>query len=47
MCLEVYMSNYGKPVFGTVTEVKPTAVTSHGTVLGENRDGVAIFRGIP
>ncbi len=38
---------YGKPVFGTVTEGYPKAKTCNGVVAGENREGVALFRGIP
>lgn len=38
---------FGEPVFGTVTEEYPVAKTVYGKVSGENRDGVAIFRGIP
>lgn len=41
------MGTYGKPVFGVVKEANPIVTTTHGKVLGENRDGVAIFRGIP
>ena len=41
------MSKYGKPIYGTVTELNPVVTTRHGLVLGESRDGVAIFRGIP
>jgi para-nitrobenzyl esterase len=41
------MSNYGTPIFGTVTETNPIVQTNNGKVRGENRDGVAIFRGIP
>ena len=40
-------SSYGSPVFGTVTGLEPVVMTEYGAVLGENRDGVAIFRGIP
>lgn len=38
---------YGKPLFGTVTEEYPVVETQNGKVAGENRDGVALFRGIP
>ena len=38
---------YGEPVWGTVTESEPVAQTTCGAVRGENRDGIAIFRGIP
>ena len=38
---------YGEPVFGTVKEDAPVAETTCGKVRGENRDGIAIFRGIP
>ncbi|MGN0201496.1 MAG: carboxylesterase/lipase family protein [Candidatus Cryptobacteroides sp.] len=40
-------TRYGSPVFGTVTEPEPIVRTEYGAVSGENRDGVAIFRGIP
>lgn len=38
---------YGEPVFGTVTETKPVVAVTGGQISGENRDGIAIFRGIP
>ena len=38
---------YGTPIFGTVACPAPEAPTTHGRVRGENRDGVAVFRGIP
>lgn len=38
---------YGDPVFGTVTESSPVVKTLQGKVRGENREGVAVFRGIP
>ncbi len=38
---------YGEPVWGTVTEETPVAKTTSGSISGENRDGIAIFRGIP
>lgn len=38
---------YGEPVFGTVTVENPVALTTHGKVMGENREGIAVFRGIP
>ncbi len=38
---------YGGPVFGMVTSPLPVAQTTHGKIFGENRDGVAVFRGIP
>ena len=38
---------YGEPVWGTVTEAEPVAQTTCGAVRGENRDGIAVFRGIP
>ena len=38
---------YGEPVWGIVTESEPVAQTTCGAVRGENRDGIAIFRGIP
>lgn len=41
------MPQYGEPLFGTVTETHPVIKTTHGAVKGENRDGIAIFRGIP
>lgn len=41
------MKQYGMPVFGTVQEENPIARTTLGAVRGENREGVAIFRGIP
>ncbi|MFR4172660.1 MAG: carboxylesterase/lipase family protein [Lachnospiraceae bacterium] len=41
------MKKYGEAVFGTVTESAPVAETTHGKIKGENRDGIAIFRGIP
>lgn len=39
--------NYGQPIFGTVTDIAPVAKTANGIVQGENRNGIAIFRGIP
>jgi para-nitrobenzyl esterase len=41
------MSDYGKPVFGLIRDPSPLAETCHGKIRGENRNGVAIFRGIP
>lgn len=38
---------YGTPAFGTITEDHPRVKTTHGMIEGENRDGIAIFRGIP
>ncbi len=38
---------YGEPIFGTVVDPRPIVQTTHGHVMGENREGVAIFRGIP
>lgn len=38
---------YGEPIFGTVTESAPVVKTTLGQVKGENRGGIAIFRGIP
>lgn len=38
---------YGDPVFGTVTQQAPVVETTLGQVRGENRAGIAIFRGIP
>ena len=35
------------PQFGSVVEESPIAQTVTGKVMGENRNGVAIFRGIP
>ena len=40
-------SRYGEPIFGKVKDGNPVAVTKTGEVKGENREGVAIFRGIP
>ncbi len=37
----------GSPVFGIVRDTAPVVRTSSGAVLGENREGVAVFRGIP
>lgn len=34
-------------MYGTVREMYPEADTKYGKVKGENRDGAAIFRGIP
>ena len=41
------MKRYGEAVFGTVTDAAPVVQTIHGAVRGENREGVAVFRGIP
>lgn len=41
------MKKYGEAVWGNVEEQHPVVRTSHGKVMGENRDGVGIFRGIP
>lgn len=41
------VKEYGSPVFGTVEDLHPVVQTCDGAVAGENRDGVAIFRGIP
>lgn len=41
------MSDYGKPVFGRVEEMFPVVETDNGKIVGENRDKVAVFRGIP
>lgn len=38
---------YGNPVFGRVTQEYPVADTEYGKVAGENRNGIAVFRGIP
>ena len=38
---------YGNPVFGRVTQKYPVADTEYGKVAGENRNGIAVFRGIP
>ncbi len=46
-CARKQAKPYGEPVFGTVTDEKPVAQTTCGAVSGENRDGIAIFRGIP
>lgn len=35
------------PNFATVTELNPVVRVGQGQIRGENRDGVAIFRGIP
>jgi para-nitrobenzyl esterase len=41
------MGDYGMPVFGLVQEAHPVAETRHGKIRGDNRNGVAVFRGIP
>ena len=41
------MKTYGEPVFGTVKEQWPVVETTGGKIVGENRDGIAVFRGIP
>lgn len=41
------VEKYGMPIFGKVRGYHPRAITTHGEVEGENRDGIAIFRGIP
>lgn len=41
------MKKYGNPVFGTIKDNNPVVTTTHGKVMGENRNGIAIFRGIP
>lgn len=41
------MSEYGKPIYGTVKEESPVVQTTHGKIKGEGRDGVGVFRGIP
>lgn len=41
------MASYGAPIFGTVTTSNPIVHTQYGPVLGESRDGIAVFRGIP
>lgn len=38
---------YGLPVFGRVRQENTVAETVYGKVMGENRNGVAVFRGIP
>lgn len=39
--------HYGNSIFGTVTEPYPAVETQNGKIAGENRDGVALFRGVP
>ena len=46
-CARTAEKRYGEPVFGTVVEKEPVAQTTCGSVRGENRNGIAIFRGIP
>ena len=41
------MTQYGKEIWGTVKDKNPVVRTLHGQVRGDNREGVAIFRGIP
>lgn len=41
------MEQYGQPIFGTVTETSLIVDTTFGRVRGENREGIAISRGIP
>jgi Carboxylesterase type B len=41
------MNKYGEPIFGNVVEINPVTYTTHGKVMGENRKGIGIFRGIP
>lgn len=41
------MAKYGDPVFGTVEEKYPLVHTANGKIIGENRDKIAIFHGIP
>lgn len=38
---------YGQPVFGRTEDTFPVADTEYGKVMGENRNGIAVFRGIP
>ena len=38
---------YGLPVFGRVRQENTVAETVYGKVMGENRNGVSVFRGIP
>lgn len=38
---------YGEPIFGTVREQYPFVATAGGKIVGEMRDGVAVFHGIP
>ncbi|MBQ6577697.1 MAG: carboxylesterase/lipase family protein [Bacteroidales bacterium] len=46
-CANNSINQYGSPVFGTVTDEHPIAQLTSGKISGENRDGIAIFRGIP
>ncbi len=41
------MSEYGKPIYGTVKVPDPVVDTPCGKVKGISRDGIALFRGIP
>jgi para-nitrobenzyl esterase len=41
------MDGYGMPVFGLVQEAYPAVETCHGKIRGDNRNNVAVFRGIP
>lgn len=41
------MEKYGTPVFGSIVDPYPVVQTGYGAVRGENRQGVAVFRGIP
>ena len=40
-------NEYGSPIWGVVKQSSPIVKTTHGLIKGENRDGVAVFRGIP
>ncbi len=41
------MVEYGNPVFASVMASSPEIATTHGVVRGINRNGIAVFRGIP
>ena len=41
------MEKYGESIFGTVEERFPIVETKSGKVVGENREKVAVFHGIP
>ena len=40
-------NGYGSPIWGIVKQDTPIVRTTHGLIKGENRGGVAVFRGIP